>query len=68
MTVGEAAELVLKESGGTLHARDIYASIQERQLYQFNTKDPISVVSSALRQRQQVTKTGPNTFTLRITL
>ena len=68
MTVGEAAELVLRDTGEVLHARDICASIQERQLYKFNTKDPVSVVSAALRQRQQVEKTGPNTFSLRVSL
>jgi hypothetical protein len=65
MTIAEAAETVLREANGPMHAREIHAQINSRQLFEFKAKDPISVISTVLRKGTQFEKTAPGTFNLR---
>ena len=65
MTIAEAAATVLREANGPLHAREIHAQINSRQLFEFKAKDPISVISTVLRKGAQFEKTAPGTFKLR---
>ena len=74
MTIAEAAEIVLKEAGRPMHAREIYEGITRRGLYKFNAQDPVAVVSQALRKKSTVpsksgkvvfVKTASSTFDLK---
>lgn len=73
MKIYEAALMVLKESGQPMHARDIHREIVARELYSFGAKDPVSVVSQALRKKSEgapnsvnvvFKRTGPGTYGL----
>ena len=50
MTVIQAALIILKESGESLNAKQIYEKICDRNLYSFAARDPKAVVSAALRK------------------
>ena len=65
MTIAEAAAAVLREANGPMHAQEIHAQINSRQLFEFKAKDPISVISTVLRKGTQFEKTAPGTFKLR---
>ena len=65
MTIAEAAAAVLREANSPMHAREIHAQINSRQLFEFKAKDPISVISTVLRKGTQFEKTAPGTFKLR---
>lgn len=65
MKIAEAAEIVLRDASKPMHAREIAAEIQSRQLYEFRTNDIVSVVSKALRQGEKFSKTAPGMFKLR---
>lgn len=64
MRIAQAAEIVLKDAPGPMHARDIAAAIVNKNLFEFKTADMTSVVSNALRQKEKFKKTGPGTFAL----
>ena len=64
MRIAEAAEIVLKDSDAPMHARDIAAAIAEKKLFEFKTKDAVSVVSKALRQSEKFKKSSPGMFEL----
>ena len=51
MKIFEAAKVVLSESKGPMHAKDIYEEIHRRELYKFGAKDPVSVLSQSLSER-----------------
>lgn len=46
----EAAKIVLSESDRPMNVREIYDIIIYKGLYAFGAKDPISVLSGALRK------------------
>lgn len=50
MTVLQAALVVLRGLDEPLNVKQIYEKISERNLYVFRAKDPIAVVSAALRK------------------
>jgi len=62
--IAEAAEIVLKESGCPMHAREIAAAIEEKKLFEFKTTDTAAVVSKALRHSDKFTKLSPGVFEL----
>lgn len=64
MRIAEAAEIVLKESAGPMHARDMAVAIAEKNFFEFKTKDAVSVVSKELRQSEKFKKSGPGMFEL----
>lgn len=73
MKMFEAAEKVLAESETPMHAKDIYAEIVKRDLYQFGAKNPVSVLSQSLSERsvgntknreELFTRTAPGTYLL----
>lgn len=75
MKIYEAAKAVLKESGKPMHARDIHREIVAKGLYSFGAKDPVSIVSQALRKKTAdapgggaaeivFERTGPGTYGL----
>ncbi len=64
MRIAEAAEIVLREASKPMHARDIAAQIATKNLFEFKTKDAVSVVSKALRQNEKFKKSGPGVFEL----
>ena len=51
MTIADAAQLVLKESGRAMTTSEIYDEIIKRGLYSFGAKNPKSVMSQAIRER-----------------
>ena len=65
MTIAEAAAAVLREANGPMHAQEIHAQINSRQLFEFKAKDPVSSVSAVLRKGAQFERTAPGTFELR---
>lgn len=65
MRIAEAAEIVLRDAAGPMHARDIALAIEEKNLFSFKTKDRASVVSKALRKNDKFEKTIAGTFQLR---
>lgn len=64
MRIAEAAEIVLKDASKPMHARDIAAEIETKKLFEFKTRDAVSVVSKALRQSEKFKKSGPGVFEL----
>ena len=64
MTIAGAATVVLQEVNRPMHTREIYAQIDSRKLFAFKAKNPVSVVSGALRNSPQFEKTAPGTFKL----
>ena len=51
MTIAEAAQSVLRESGRAMTTSEIYDEITRRNLYTFGAKSPKSVLSQAIRDR-----------------
>jgi len=51
MTIAEAAQSVLRESGRVMTTSEIYDAIIRRDLYKFGAKNPRSVLSQAIRDR-----------------
>lgn len=51
MTIAEAAEQVLRNSGKALSVDVIYAEIIKQNLYTFGAKNPKSVMSQAIKHR-----------------
>jgi len=51
MTIAEAAQSVLRESGRAMTTTEIYDEIIRRDLYTFGAKNPKSVTSQAIRER-----------------
>lgn len=64
MRIAQAAEIVLKDAPGPMHARDIAAAIASKNLFEFKTADTTSVVSNALSQHKKFKRIGPATFAL----
>lgn len=64
MRIAEAAEIVLRDAAGPMHARDIAEAIAEKNLFSFKTKDKGSVVSKALQKNDKFKKTTAGTFQL----
>ena len=50
MTVLQAALEILRDTNERLNAKQIYEKICEKNLYVFGAKDPVAVVSAALRK------------------
>ncbi len=51
MTIAEAAQSVLRETGRAMTTTEIYDEIIRRSLYNFGAKNPKSVMSQAIRER-----------------
>ncbi len=51
MRMYEAAESVLRTAGGPMSVRELQKEIVARGLFEFGAKDPVSVLSQALRAR-----------------
>lgn len=51
MKIFEAAEVVLKEAGRPMGAKEIYTEIVKKDLFTFGAKDPVSIVSKTLRKK-----------------
>jgi len=51
MTIAEATQSVLRESGRAMTTTEIYDEIIRRGLYTFGAKNPKSVMSQAIRER-----------------
>jgi len=51
MKVYEAAIQVLSEESRPLSPKEVYDGIMSRNLFEFTAKDPVAVVSKALRSR-----------------
>ena len=68
MNLFDAAVVVSSESGKPMHAREVYDAIKNRGIFEFNAKDPVSVVSQTLRKKvgkvggKTVEKVAPNTY------
>lgn len=66
MTVAEAAEQILESVGGSLHVRQITEEIAKRGLYEFKAKDPVAVVSHAMKKdTDRFQNVASGTYTLR---
>lgn len=50
-TIAEAVVAVMREKERPLSPAEAYGAIVERQLYRFNTDDPVSVVRTQIRRR-----------------
>ena len=50
MTIVEAAKRILSEAAKPMSARELVAEIENRRLFRFGAKDPVSVLGSALRR------------------
>jgi len=51
MKIYEAVSVVLNERNAPLSMREIYQAICDRKLYEFRAKDPLAVVTKAVRTR-----------------
>lgn len=51
MTIWEAITVVLEDTRGPLHPKEIFEKIVRNNLYRFNAKNPVHVVTSAIRRR-----------------
>ena len=51
MTIAEAAQTVLRDTGRAMHVNDIYEEIIRRNLYHFGAKSPKSVLSQTIREK-----------------
>ena len=51
MTISDAAQSVLRESGRAMTTTEMYDEIIRRGLYNFGAKNPKSVMSQAIRER-----------------
>lgn len=51
MTIAEAVQTVLKDTGKPMHVNEIYKQIIQRNLYTFGAKNPKGVMSQAIRER-----------------
>jgi hypothetical protein len=63
--IAEAAEIVLKDAKGPMHARDIAIAMEAKKLFEFRTAEKASVVSKALTKSEKFAKTAPGMFALR---
>ena len=54
MTIVEAAKQVLLEVNGSMQAKDLVRAIENRGLFEFKAKQPISVLSSTLRKKADI--------------
>ncbi len=63
LSVPQAACLLLRESGGALHAREIFKRLNEGGM-QIGGKTPVTSVSTALSRDKRFQKASPNTFML----
>ncbi len=67
-----AAEIILREMGTPLHVDQIYDAIIHRNLYTFDTPDPVGILSRKIREQTAeghcatptFLKVAPNTFAL----
>jgi len=53
MKIYEAAEVVLRDAGKPMRAKDIYSEIARRGLFEFRAKDAAAVVAKALRTKSK---------------
>ena len=51
MTIAEATQTVLKETGHPMKVNEIYEEIMRRNLYSFGAKNPKSVLSQTIRSK-----------------
>jgi len=51
MTIADAVQAVLKDSGNPMHVNDIYQKIIQDELYSFAAKNSKWVMSQAIRER-----------------
>ena len=51
MIIAEAARTILKTAGKPLNIQEIYDGIIRENLYSFGAKNPMSVMSQAIRER-----------------
>lgn len=54
MTISEAAQKVLAESGSAIHVDEIYNRIIKENLYEFKAKDPKAVLKRTIRQHSNL--------------
>jgi hypothetical protein len=65
LTWRDAVIRVLDDEGGPLHAREIWRRLEESG-FETIANDPLrSVVATAIRMPDQITRVGPNTFALK---
>lgn len=50
MTILDACVTVLREAGKPLPAEEIFQRVQDRSLYKFGAKDPLSIVRATIRK------------------
>jgi restriction system protein len=50
MTILDACVIVLKESGRPMPAEEILRAVQDRGLFSFGAKDPLSIIRATIRK------------------